>query len=139
MVLGEWKNPIYNANNLKQVCKDLETQLHYLHLRNMELERLLAKSQEDLDEKLLEHQVTEKLLDQHKDTLAEAHLKLQSLSKTIQTQSIALVSINEERQKLLDTLCERDRFIIKLNGSNNDCISIYKNETPLEKHERRGI
>lgn len=128
MVLREWYNLNHDINSWKKTCRDLEAQLDYLHLRNMELERLLIKIQEDLDEKLLEHQVTEKILDQHKDALAEAYSKLKSSSKTIQTQNIALVSMNGERQKLLNTLCERDKFVIKLYESNNDCVSIQKSE-----------
>lgn len=124
MVLREWNNQIDDINSLKKVCRGLEAQLNYLHLRNMELERLLTKAREDRDEELLEHQVTEKLLDQHKDALAEAYSKLKCLSKTIQAQSIALDAINGERKHLLNTLCERDKFVIKLYESNADTVSI---------------
>lgn len=137
MVLREGSNRIDDINSLKKICKGLEAQLDYLHLRNMELERLLSKAGEDRDEELLEHQVTEKLLDQHKDALAEAYSRLKILSKTIQTQSIALDAMNEERKKLLNTLCERDKFVIKLYESNADSVSIPNNETFQDKYTSR--
>lgn len=108
---------------LQERIQQLENCVEEQQSRNNELEQLLSRGREQLDEESFKREILEFDLNQHKEALLEKAHELQERDQTIDTQNCLLGIAWTDAQSMATAQRERDQTIKQLRSYIDDMSS----------------